>query len=66
MKRSFLTVFAATSFIALGACGGDAEDETIEPVEQIEAPAPAPVAPMPDTMMGDTMMMPDTMAGDTM
>lgn len=60
MKRSFLTVVAAASVFALGACGGNDTDANIEPVEEVgppPAPAPAP-APMPmdTTMMGDTLM----------
>lgn len=58
MKRSFLTVLAAASVFALGACAGDDTDANIEPVEEVApppAPAPAP-APMDTTMMGDTLM----------
>jgi hypothetical protein len=62
MKRSFLTVLAASSALAFGACGGDDMDTDIEPVEEVQPPPPAPM-PM-DTMMMDTMMM-DTMR-DTM
>ena len=64
MKRSFVTVLAASSVLAFAACAGGAEDEEIQPVEEVQ-PAPAP-APMPaDTMVADTMMM-DSMAHDTM
>ena len=59
MKRSFLTVLAAASVFALGACAGDDTDANIEPVEEVApppAPAPAPApAPMDTTMMGDTL-----------
>lgn len=60
MKRSFLTVVAA-SFVALAACGGGDTDADIEPVEEVQ-PAPPPPAPMPaDTlMMGDTLPVTDT------
>lgn len=62
MKRSFLTVLAASSVFVLGACGGGDTDADIEPVEDIQpAPAPAPAPAPMDTMMMDTMMM-DTMA----
>ncbi|HSJ10281.1 MAG TPA: hypothetical protein VK928_10215 [Longimicrobiales bacterium] len=66
MKRSFLTVLAASSLLAFSACGGDADSE-IEPVDPIDpAPMPAPApAPMPmDTMPMDTMPM-DTMPAPT-
>lgn len=66
MKRSFLTVVAAASVFALGACAGDDTDADIEPVEEVApppAPAPAP-APMDTTMMGDTLMA-DTMTTTT-
>ena len=66
MKRSFLTVVAAASVFALGACAGDDTDANIEPVEEVApppAPAPAP-APMDTTMMGDTMTT-DTMTTTT-
>lgn len=65
MKRSFLTVLAASSLFVLGACGGDDVDTDIDPVEDITpapAPAPAPVPPVTDTtMMGDTTLMDDTL-----
>lgn len=64
MKRSYLTVAAAVTALAFGACGPADTDRDIEPVEEVQ-PAPAPVpAPMPmDTpMMGDTLMH-DTMPG---
>jgi len=62
MKRSFLTVLAASSLLAFSACGGGAEEE-IEPVQEI-TPAPAP-APAPAPMPADTMPA-DTMAADSM
>jgi hypothetical protein len=63
MKRSILTVFAASA-VALAACGGAETEADIEPVQEVQ-PAPAP-APWPaDTMMADTMMMGDTMIADT-
>ena len=62
MKRSFLTVLAASSVFVLGSCGGGDTDTDIEPVEDI-TPAPAP-APIPQTM--DTTMMGDTLMADTM
>ena len=60
MKRSFLTVLAASSLLVVAACGGDAEDEEIQPVEEV-TPAPPPPAPLPvdspaDTLTGDTTM----------
>jgi hypothetical protein len=66
MKRSFLTVVAASVF-ALGACAGDDDDANIEPVEDLApAPAPAPAQPMPmDTMPMDTTMTHDTMGTTT-
>jgi hypothetical protein len=67
MKRSLLTVFAASSLLVLGACAAedDAADD-LDAVQEIETPAPAPApAPMPmDTMMPDTMAI-DTMAPTT-
>lgn len=63
MKRSFLTVLAASSVLVLGACGGGDTDTDIEPVEDIQpmpAPAPAPM-PMDTMMMGDTLMISDTL-----
>lgn len=64
MKRSFLTVLAASSVLAFSACGGGADDE-IEPVENVDpAPVPAP-APAPAPMPMDTMPA-DTMPADTM
>jgi hypothetical protein len=63
MKRSFLTVIAAASVLALGACGGDDADVNIEPVEEV-TPAPAP-APAPAPMPMDTTMMGDTLGADT-
>ena len=42
MKRSFLTVVAASLF-AIGACGGTDTDDNIEPVDELgPPPAPAP------------------------
>jgi hypothetical protein len=62
MKRSYLTVAAAVTALAVGACGPSETDRDIEPVEEVQpAPAPAP-APMP----GDTLMMGDTLMHDTM
>jgi hypothetical protein len=65
MKRSLLSVIAASSVVAFDACAGGEEDVEVQPVEEVTpAPAPAP-APMPmDTMMADTMMA-DTMHSDT-
>ena len=67
MKRSFLTVVAAASVLAIGACGGTDTDADIEPVEEVgPPPAPAPAQPMPmDTMPMDTTMMGDTMTTTT-
>jgi len=63
MKRSFLTVVAAASVFALGACGGTDTDANIEPVEEVgPPPAPAPAQPMP---MDTTMPMDTMMPGDT-
>jgi hypothetical protein len=64
MKRSFLTVAAAMTAMAVAACGPSETDRDIEPVEEVQpAPAPMPM-PMPaDTMMHDTLMMHDTMPG---
>ncbi|MGH7464192.1 MAG: hypothetical protein ACREK1_03390 [Longimicrobiales bacterium] len=62
MKRSFLTVVAASLF-ALGACGGTDTDANIEPVDElgpVPPPAPVPVQPM------DTMPMDTTITGDTL
>ena len=67
MKRTFLTVVAASVF-ALGACAGDDDDANIEPVDDLAPPAaPAPAQPMPmDTAMPmDTTMMHDTMGTTT-
>lgn len=66
MKRSFLTVVAASLF-ALGACGGSDTDANIEPVDELgPPPAPAPAQPMPmDTMPMDTTMMGDTLRTTT-
>ncbi|MEX1183933.1 MAG: hypothetical protein WEF86_11925 [Gemmatimonadota bacterium] len=65
MKRSFLTVLAASSVFALGACGGGDTDTDIEPAEEIQpapAPAPVPIPPITDTtMMGDSIMLEDTL-----
>jgi hypothetical protein len=56
MKRSFLTVLAASTAIALAACGGPDTDADIEPVEEVQPPPPAPMpAPMDTTMMMDTL-----------
>lgn len=63
MKRSFLTVLAASSVLAFSACGGGADDE-IEPVDQID-PAPVP-APAPAPMPMDTTLPGDTLVGDTL
>lgn len=66
MKRSFLTVAAAMTAMAVAACGPSETDRDIEPVEEVQpAPMPAPApAPMPaDTLMTDTLMMHDTMPG---
>lgn len=62
MKRSFLTVAAAT-VLAIAACGDTDADANIEPVDELgppPAPAPAPAQPM------DTMMPMDTTMGDTL
>jgi hypothetical protein len=66
MKRSLLTVFAASSLLVLGACAAEDETDELDSVQEIETPAPAPApAPMPmDTMPMDTMPM-DTMAPTT-
>lgn len=65
MKRSFLTVAAAVTALAVGACGPAETDRDIEPVEEVQpapAPAPAPMMPADTLMMGDTLMH-DTMPG---
>lgn len=62
MKRSFVAVFFAASVFALGACAGDDTETEIEPVEEVQPPAPAPM-PM-DTTMPDTMV--DTLTTTTM
>jgi hypothetical protein len=62
MKRSFLTVAAASTIVAFTACGGGDTDADIEPVEEVQ-PAPAP---MPAPMPADTMMMGDTLMRDTL
>jgi hypothetical protein len=64
MKRSFLTVAAAVTALAVGACGPGETDRDIEPVEEVQ-PAPAP-APAPAPMPGDTLMMQDTLMHDTL
>jgi hypothetical protein len=58
MKRSYLTVLAASAVFALGACGGGDTEADIEPVEDIQPapPPPPPAPPMDTTMMGDTLM----------
>lgn len=58
MKRSFVAVLFAASVVAFGACAGDDTDTQIEPGEEVQPPAPAPM-PM------DSMTIPDTMV-DTM
>ncbi|HUF50001.1 MAG TPA: hypothetical protein VMN60_04150 [Longimicrobiales bacterium] len=57
MKRSFLTVLAASSILVLGACGGADEEEQIEPVQEVAPPpAPMPMDSPVDTMVVDTTM----------
>jgi hypothetical protein len=66
MTRKLL---ALGMILGLAACGGgeEADVEEMEPTLETEEPAPAP---MPDTMMMDTMaadtMMMDSMDHDTM
>lgn len=62
MKRSFLAVVAASTAIALAACGGPDTHADIEPVEEVQPPPPPPPAPAPM----DTTMMMDTLVTDTM
>jgi hypothetical protein len=54
MKRSFLSVLVAASFVSVVACGGDEANQDIEPVEDVMQPAPAPPPPPPTTTT-DTM-----------
>lgn len=54
MKRSFLSVLVAASFVAFVACRGDEASDDIEPVEDVMQPAPAPPPPPPPTTT-DTM-----------
>jgi hypothetical protein len=59
MKRSFVAVVFAASVFAFGACAGDDTETEIEPVEEVQPPAPAPMPMDPaviDTMMTTTMM----------
>ena len=55
MKRSFLTVLAASSILVVGACGGADEEEDIQPVEEVTPAPPPPPAPLPVDSPGDTL-----------
>jgi hypothetical protein len=54
MKRSYLMALAASSLLVLGACGG-ADEEEIEPVEDVTPAPPPPPAPIPVDSPGDTL-----------
>lgn len=65
MKRSFLTVAATITAIAVGACGPAETDRDIEPVEEVQ-PAPAPMPePPPAPLPEDTLPL-DTLPEDTL
>lgn len=64
MKRSVLAVLVAAAVFAISACAPDDDQVDIQPVDEVQTPAP--ILPEDTMMMHDTIMPMDTLGADPM